>query len=170
VTATATIDGEALPYSVNAADGSYAFQVGGETYRFRQWTWGEKNRVVDASTTLDVETGRLRVDIARFNELMLATCLVPACAPEALRELNPVLGDRLLAVAYWVSEVPVQDKKRADASGTGASGPPGSDTVSAVSGVRVDAVAGARADGGRHREVRSDPRRAGAPVGADAGR
>jgi len=167
--ATATIDGEALSYSFNA-DGSYVFQVGVEAYRFRQWTWGEKNRVVDASTTLDVETGRLRVDIARFNELMLATCLVPAAEPERLRELNPVLGDRLLAIAYWVNEVPIQDKKRPDAGDAGASGTSVPDAVSTVSGVRVDAVAGARADGGGYREVRSDPRRAGAPIGAGAGR
>jgi len=158
VTTTATIDGQELAYSASAADGTYAFQVTGGEYRFRQWTWGEKNRVIDASTQLDVETGHLRVDIARFNELMLSTSLVPSISPEALRELNPVLGDTLLAIAYWVNEVPAQDKKRVDPGAAGAAWTSGPDALPAMSGVRLDTFAGARANSGGHREVRNDHR------------
>src|SRR5262249_3065515 len=90
-----TIDDQELHYELQPAIGVYDFQVAGGTYRFRQWSWGEKNRVVEASTTVDDRTGHLRIDIATFNELMLATCLVRGDAlssvtPESLRDLNPV--------------------------------------------------------------------------------
>jgi hypothetical protein len=109
----APIDGREYPYSVDI-DGSYCFSVDGQRYRFRQWTWGEKNRVTDASTALDPASGRLRVNIARFNELLLGTCLVSgleSVTPAALRGLNPVLGDTLLSIAYWVNELPDSAKK-----------------------------------------------------------
>ena len=110
------IDGLEYPYTLLAEDGTYLFQVDGGRYRFRQWTWGEKNRVMDASTVADPNSGHFRVDIARFNELMLATSLVEgepieATTPKALRQLNPVLGDALLSIAYWVNELPETEKK-----------------------------------------------------------
>jgi hypothetical protein len=113
---TARIDGQEYRYTLRLEDDTYLFQLDGGCYRFRQWTWGEKNRVIDAATIADPASGRLRVDIARFNELMLATTLVEADAitaitPEALRQLNPVLGDTLLSVAYWVNELPAAEKK-----------------------------------------------------------
>jgi hypothetical protein len=113
---TACIDGREYPYSLGIDDGSYCFSVDGQSYRFRQWTWGEKNRVTDAATTTDPDSGRLRVNVARFNELMLTTCLRRAEAletvtPAALRALNPVLGDTLLSIAYWVNELPDTAKK-----------------------------------------------------------
>ena len=113
---TAHIDGQEYHYTLRLEDGTYLFQFDGGCCRFRQWTWGEKNRVVDAATIADPASGRLRVDIARFNELMLATTLVEADAitaitPEALRQLNPVLGDTLLSVAYWANELPAAEKK-----------------------------------------------------------
>ena len=124
----ACIGGQEYPYAVRPEDGTYLFRVDGDRYRFRQWTWGEKNRVTDAATTVDADSGRLRVDIARFNELMLAATLVEAetvspITPAALRELNPVLGDALLEIAYWVNELPATEKKTcsspsADASQT----------------------------------------------------
>jgi hypothetical protein len=113
---TASIDGQDYPYTVRAEDGSYCFAIDGGVYRFRQWTWGEKNRVTDAATGTDPASGRLRVDVARFNELMLAASLTEAGAlatitPAALRGLNPVLGDTLLSIAYWVNELPATEKK-----------------------------------------------------------
>jgi hypothetical protein len=123
---TASIDGQEYRYTLRPEDGTYLFQVNGDRYRFRQWTWGEKNRVTDAATTVDADSARLRVDIARFNELMLATSLVEADAvapitPAALRELNPVLGDTLLAIAYWINELPATEKKSSSAHSAGAS-------------------------------------------------
>jgi len=113
---TAQIDGRDVRYSVRPEDNTYVFVVDGGEYRFRQWTWGEKNRVTDAAATADPDSGLLRVDIARFNELMLAASLVeaetiPSITPAALRELNPVLGDALLAIAFWVNELPSAEKK-----------------------------------------------------------
>jgi hypothetical protein len=113
---TATINDQELYYIPHPVDGTYTFQVNGCSYRFRQWTWGEKNRVTDAATVIDAVSGRLRLDIARFNELMLATSLVetePAMpiTLDALHQLHPVLGDTLLAIAYWVNELPVTEKK-----------------------------------------------------------
>ena len=113
---TVLIDGREYRYSVQPEDGTYAFVVDGGEYRFRQWTWGEKNRITDAAAVADLDSGQLRVDIARFNELMLATSLVeaagmPSITPAALRDLNPVLGDALLAVALWVNELPAAGKK-----------------------------------------------------------
>jgi hypothetical protein len=113
---TITINAQEFCYTPWPADGTYRFQVNGCAYRFRQWTWGEKNRVTDASTVIDATSGRLRLDIARFNELMLVTSLVetePAMpiTLDALHQLNPVLGDTLLAIAYWVNELPVAEKK-----------------------------------------------------------
>ena len=112
----ACIDGREYAYCVDIDDGGYCFDVDGHGYRFRQWTWGEKNRVTDASTGTDPATGQLRVNVARFNELMLATCLTRAdtletVTPAALRALNPVLGDTLLSIAYWVTELPDSAKK-----------------------------------------------------------
>jgi hypothetical protein len=77
---------------------------------------GRKNRVTDAAAATDPASGRLRVNIARFNELMLATSLTEADSlasvePAALRALNPVLGDTLLSIAYWVNELPDAEKK-----------------------------------------------------------
>jgi hypothetical protein len=112
----AYIDGQEYSYTRQPEDGAYLFQVNGAYYRFRQWTWGEKNRVTDASVVFDRASGRMRIDIARFNELLLMTCLVEAetlavITPETLRQLNPVLGDTLLAIAYWISELPESEKK-----------------------------------------------------------
>ena len=112
----ATINDQELCYILHPVDGTYLFQVNGCAYRFRQWTWGEKNRVTNAATVIDTTSGRLRLDIARFNELMLVTSLVetePAMpiTLDALHQLNPVLGDTLLAIAYWVNELPVAEKK-----------------------------------------------------------
>src|SRR5438034_9098524 len=113
---TASIDGRDYPYTVDASDGSHCFAINGHRYRFRQWTWGEKNRVTGAAAITDPTSGRLRVDIARFNELILATSLTEAdslasITPTTLRALNPVLGDTLLAIAYWVNELPDAEKK-----------------------------------------------------------
>jgi hypothetical protein len=118
--ALAEVDGRAYPYSIDPADGSFVFEVDGDAYRFRQWTWGEKNRVTDAASLVDPDTGQVRVDIARFNELMLATSLVEAddlapITPAVLRELNPVLGDALLTIAFWVNELPAAEKKSCSA-------------------------------------------------------
>jgi hypothetical protein len=157
------IDGCSFAYSLGA-DGSYAFEVEGREYRFRQWTWGEKNRVTDAATTFEPDSGRLRIDIARFNELMLATCLVGSHTPSALRELNPVLGDTLLAIALWVNELAEADKKRLGPGTPGTAPASGPDDLSVVPGVRLDPRTGRQPALGRHREVRADPRRAGAPV------
>ena len=113
---TAAIDGREYAYSVDAEDGSYRFDIDGRGFRFRQWTWGDKNRVTDAATTSDPSSGRLRLNIARFNELMLESTLVEAdslvaVTPESLRGLNPVLGDTLLAIACWVNELRDAEKK-----------------------------------------------------------
>ena len=117
---TACIDDREYRYTLRLEDGTFLFEVNGGRYRFRQWTWGEKNRVTDAATIADPDSGRLRVDIARFNELMLASSLVEADAvasitPASLRELNPVLGDTLLAIACWVNELPATEKKSSSA-------------------------------------------------------
>ena len=117
---TVLIDGREYRYSVYPEDGTYAVVVDGGEYRFRQWTWGEKNRITDAAAVADLDSGQLRVDIARFNELMLATSLVaaagmPSITPAALRDLNPVLGDTLLAIAFWVNELPAAEKKTSSA-------------------------------------------------------
>src|SRR5215207_7025552 len=143
------VDGQDFTYTLRPADGTYEFQVGDGVYRFRQWTWGEKNRITDASTAFDSDTGRLRIDIARFNELLLATTLVAsdeleAITPESLRDLNPVLGDTLLAIAYWVNEVPGEDKKRGDSGRSRGARTPVSDDVPTVPGVRLDAGRGGR--------------------------
>ena len=157
---TVLIDGREYRYSVHPEDGTYAFVVDGGKYRFRQWTWGEKNRITDAATA-ELDSGQLRVDIARFNELMLATSLVeaegmPSITPAALRDLNPVLGDTLLAIAFWVNELPAAEKKtpRRPPRPVGA---PGSDHLSAVPGVRLDAAASARPAGRGHREAGARP-------------
>jgi hypothetical protein len=173
MTTTITIDGQDLAYDLRPGDGLYDFQVAGATYCFRQWTWGEKNCVVDASTTLDPDTGQLRIDVAAFNELMLATSLVRSDAiapitPEALRGLNPLLGDTLLAIAYWVNEVPVDDKKRSGAGAARGATTPGPDDLQTVPGVRLDSRPGAGSDGQRHRQVRADSQRARTPVGSGA--
>ena len=148
------IDGREYRYSLHPEDGTYLFVVDGGEYRFRQWTWGEKNRVTDAAAVADPDSGLLRVDIARFNELMLATSLIeadtiPSITPAALRDLNPVLGDALLAVAFWVNELPAAEKKTARRAPrpAGASGP---DHLSLVPGVRLDAVGSARPAVRRH--------------------
>ena len=112
----AHIDGQEFDYTLYPEDATHLFQVDNGQYRFRQWTWGEKNRVIDASVVTDTAGNRLRLDIARFNELMLATSLVQADTitpinSEALRQLNPVLGDALLSIAYWVNELPSTEKK-----------------------------------------------------------
>src|SRR5215210_7956793 len=117
---TAQLDGRAYRYAVRPEDGTYVFEVDGGCYRFRQWTWGEKNRVTDAAAIADPDTGVVRVDIARFNELMLATSLVeaddlPSITPAHLRDLNPVLGDALLTIAFWVNELPAEEKKTCSA-------------------------------------------------------
>lgn len=157
----AHIDGCEYLYTVRPDDGTYVFVVGGDEYRFRQWTWGEKNRITDAAAVADLDTGQLRMDIARFNELMLATSLVeaegmPSTTPAALRDLNPVLGDMLLAIAFWVNELPAAEKKtpRRPPRPVGA---PGSDHLSAVPGVRLDAAASARPAGRGHREAGARP-------------
>ena len=157
----AEIDGRAYPYAVRPEDGTYAFVVDGGEYRFRQWTWGEKNRVTDAAATADPDSGLLRVDIARFNKLMLATSLIeadgiPVITPAALRDLNPVLGDALLGIAFWVNELPTAEKKvaRRPARPVGASG---LDYVSIVPRVRLDAAASAGPAGRRRREAGTDP-------------
>ncbi len=111
---TARIGDREYPYTRRHEDGAYEFEIDGAGYRFRQWLWGEKNRVIDAATVTGAD-GSLRVDLARFNELMLATSLLHAdglesVTPQALRQLNPVLGDTLLAVAYWVNELPAEKK------------------------------------------------------------
>ena len=67
------LDGQTFEYVFQPLDGSYEFEVEGAKYRFRQWTWGEKNRVTDTATIFEPDTGRLRIDIAQFNESMLAT-------------------------------------------------------------------------------------------------
>jgi hypothetical protein len=107
---TASIDGRDYAYSVDAEDGSYRFDIDGRSFCFRQWTWGDKNLVTDAATTTDPSSGRLRLNIARFNELMLASTLI-GVTPESLRGLNPVLGDTLLAIACWVNELRDSEKK-----------------------------------------------------------
>ena len=115
-TRTARIEGQEYAFRLRPEDGTYVFEVDGGSYRFRQWTWGEKNRVIDAATVAEPASGRLRVDIARFNELMLTASLVEAegldpVTPAALSQLNPVLGDELLSIAFWVNEVPAEKKK-----------------------------------------------------------
>ena len=169
------IDGRDFAYSLRPADGTYEFHISGGTYRFRQWTWGEKNRVTDASTVLDPDTGRLRIDIALFNELLLASTLVESDAlasitPESVRELNPVLGDTLLSLAYWVNEVPVEDKKSDARGAAGAAYAPVPDDLQTLPGVRLDARPGRSTASGRYRDIRADSGRAGASVGAGAGR
>ena len=112
----ANVRGQEYPYDLRPEDGTYRFEIDGASYRFRQWMWGEKNRVIDAATVTEPADGSLRIDLARFHELMLATSLVEAdgldvVTPEALRQLNPVLGDTLLNIAYWVNELPAKKKK-----------------------------------------------------------
>lgn len=112
----AHVEDREVPFTLRSEDGTYVFEVDGGHYRFRQWTWGEKNRVIDAATITDPADGRLRVDVARLNELMLAASMVEAAGmeavtPSALGQLNPVLGDVLLALAYWVNELPAGKKK-----------------------------------------------------------
>ena len=112
---TARINGEDYRFTAEA-DGTFRFEVDGGRHRFRQWTWGEKNRVIDASTIADPATGQPRVDIACLNESMLAATLVEADAispidRDALSRLNPTLGDRLLSIAYWVNELSDAEKK-----------------------------------------------------------
>ena len=170
----AAIDGREYRYLIRPEDGTYLFQVDGGSYRFRQWTWGEKNRVTDAATDVDPATGRLHVDIARFNELMLATSLVEAdslapITPAALRQLNPVLGDTLLAIAYWVNELPATEKKtprrppRTPAT-------PGPDHLSDVPGIWLDSPAGTLPAGSRRREICPHPQPVGAARDAGGGR
>jgi hypothetical protein len=110
------IDGQEYRYSLRPEDNTYLFHLAAGDYRFRQWTWGEKNQVIDAAMFTEANGGPMRLDIARFNELMLATSLVEAAGladitPARLRQLNPVLGDTLLAIACWVNELPVAEKK-----------------------------------------------------------
>jgi hypothetical protein len=113
---TVAINGQEFCYTPRPEDGTYRFQIDGRAYGFRQWTWGEKNRVTDAATIVDTSSGRLRLDIGRFNELMLLASLVdtePAMSItlDTLRGLHPVLGDTLLSIAYWVNELPASEKK-----------------------------------------------------------
>ena len=163
-----TIGDVELEYAVRPHDATYAFHFQDGVYRFRQWTWGEKNRVTDAATSLDPDSGQLRIDIAQFNELLLATCLVEAAeldsiSPETLRGLHPVLGDTLLSMALWVNEVGVADKKSGPAGGARAAAASGPDSLSVVPGVRVDPTASARSTGGGYRKIRADSGRAGPP-------
>ncbi len=170
---TARIRDREYPYTLRPEDGVYVFEIDGARYRFRQWLWGEKNRVIDAATVTEAG-GSVRVDLARFNELMLATSLVDAdglktVTPQALRQLNPVLGDTLLALAYWVNELP-PEKKKLDRGAPARRTAPRPGHLPAVPGIRLDPTAGPRAACRRGRRAGLDPRRARPSVGAGAAR
>lgn len=111
---TLTIDGADHNYTYDAQAKVYQFEIDGQVYSFKRWTWGEKNRIVSESISLDPAMGQFQVNTGLFNELMLAAVLKEApfeVTLSNLRELDPVLGDQLLRIAQWVNEISDVEKK-----------------------------------------------------------
>ena len=112
---TLAIDGEDDTYTYDAEAKVHRFEIDGQAYGFKRWTWGEKNRVVSESISLHPTTGQFKIDTGLFNELMLGAVLSEApfeVTLSNLRELDPVLGDQLLRIAQWVNEISDAEKKR----------------------------------------------------------
>jgi hypothetical protein len=104
-----------------AEQGLHTFENGTSVYRFKEWTWGQKNAATSASVVFDQESGGFRIDTTRFNEAMLTASLVEATVDgepleaslPALRELKASLGDGILQLAQWVNR-PANGAERAE--------------------------------------------------------
>lgn len=109
------LEGRRYTYTIDT-EGQVTTAIAGSRYIFRQWTWGEKNRATSVAAQEDARTGQLRFDLALFNEMMLASCLVaaehlPEISAATLRALPANVGDQLLLLAYWVNDPDDQQKK-----------------------------------------------------------
>ena len=92
----------------------YELALGQDRYRFREWTWGEKNDISNRSVVYDPAGDGFRVNVATFNEGMLQATLVEApfeVTLENLRRLPASQGDALLGAAQWVSRLAATEKK-----------------------------------------------------------
>jgi hypothetical protein len=116
---TITLDSGTFLHTHDAEQRLHTFEDDFGVYRFKEWTWGEKNAATRASVVLDEGMGDFHIDTAGFNEALLAASLVEAkvdgqiveATPSALRDLKASLGDKLLSLAQWASGLMTEAEK-----------------------------------------------------------
>ena len=89
------------------------------TFKFRTWTWGEKNSILSQCAIWDDSSQQMRISTQRFNELMLLTTLAQVKIKEKtvtltlefLQNLDARLGDVLLETAQEFNEISLNEKK-----------------------------------------------------------
>ena len=107
------IGSQEYKFSHNARDNSYAFIVDSDQFKFKRWTWGEKNRISNECVTFNPATSQFEVNTVAFNEKMLAETLIEIDIDgkklnptlDTIRDYKATLGDQLLMISQWVNSI-----------------------------------------------------------------
>ena len=111
-----------LPISIDKgvdSDGSTIVAAEDYTFKFKTWTWGEKNRIFSQCALWDDSSQQMRISTQSFNEMMLLATLTEVklkdqpitLALEFLQNLDARLGDALLETAQELNEISLNEKK-----------------------------------------------------------
>jgi hypothetical protein len=108
-----TIGDHEYEFLHNPKDNSYSFIIDNNHFRFKRWTWGEKNRITNECVTFNPEIKQFEVNTVAFNEKMLARTLIGANIDgkdldptlDTIRDFNASLGDQLLLIAQWINSI-----------------------------------------------------------------
>ncbi|UCE74324.1 MAG: hypothetical protein JSV56_01100, partial [Methanomassiliicoccales archaeon] len=73
-----TIDNHHYENSHNQKDNTYLFIFDNNRFKFKRWTWGEKNRIINECITLNPGSELFEVNPVEFNEKILAQTLIEA--------------------------------------------------------------------------------------------
>ncbi len=100
-------------------NGDFELRLNGDVFKFKMWTWGEKNDATGRSIKFDSESGRMKIDLQSFNESLLLATLKEiqmdgkTVMPDTdiLRNLDAATGDRLVQIAQEVNNISESEKK-----------------------------------------------------------
>jgi hypothetical protein len=106
-----TINGREYEFSHHTGTNEFTFKVGDNRYRFKRWTWGEKNRITNECAAYNHAANRFEVNTIAFNEKMLTNTMKEMDSNDqktkptldTVRGFNAALGDQLLMIAQWVN-------------------------------------------------------------------
>lgn len=108
-----TIEGREYEFSHDPGKNDYTFDLDSGRFRFKRWSWGEKNRVTNQCVVFNPGTNRFEVNTIAFNEKMLAATMIETemkgqkSKPtlETVKGFNAALGDQLLTIAQWINAI-----------------------------------------------------------------
>lgn len=99
------LDVEGVTASFDPADGGWRIMLDESEFQLREWTWGERHRLISASTQ------RGRLDRSAFLDGLVALLVTPA-PPHELTALFACCALKLMGVPEGAQPVPLAEAER----------------------------------------------------------